>query len=243
MPDLDELAGLIGDQLAALVLPMFTRLEADFALRLEAASVRGAAIDDAGDLVLNLGDGSAQNLGRVRGLDGSPGADAPAAPVEALTARLCAVEGQAITGTVIGRAGDLVLLRADGSSLDVGQVVGRDGVDGQDGAPGPTGLGFEDVDVNLDADGRTLVISFVRGDLAQTFEIELPAMVYRGVFEAGREYRAGDAVSFGGSAWVCSHTPTSIRPGEGDGWTLAVKRGRDGKDFAGPALPKPKAVA
>lgn len=61
--------------------------------------------------------------------------------------------------------------------------------------------------------------------------VSLPVVIYRGVFTP-QEYQAGDAVTFGGSLWHCNAT-TSDKPGEpgSKGWTLAVKRGRDGKDL------------
>jgi len=145
------------------------------------------------------------------------------------------VEALAVKGAYIARDGNLVFTLGDGSSHSAGVVVGQDGKDGQDGAPGPAGLGFEDLDVSLDEDGRTLALKFERGGLAEVFELELPVLVYRGVYSPEAVYRPGDCVTFGGSAWVCNRlTPT--RPGEGDGWQLAVKRGRDGKGLAGPAL-------
>jgi hypothetical protein len=157
----------------------------------------------------------------------------------AAEARLVAkLEAAAVKGAVIDRDGGLVLTFGDGSTRTLGRVVGqdgKDGVDGQDGTPGPAGLGFEDLDVSLDEDGRTLVLKFERGALAEVFELELPVLVYRGVYAVERVYRPGDCVTFGGSAWVC-HCLTSTRPGEGDEWQLAVKRGRDGKSLAGPAL-------
>lgn len=60
--------------------------------------------------------------------------------------------------------------------------------------------------------------------------LAIPAQIYRGVFKAG-EYEPGDVVTWGGSAWHCEEA-TSDKPGEiaSKGWTLAVKRGRDGKD-------------
>ena len=88
-------------------------------------------------------------------------------------------------------------------------------------------------------DGRTLALEFQRGDLAKTFELELPVPIYRGVYEPERAYRPGDNVTFGGSTWICQ-AATSTRPGEGDGWTLAVKRGRDGKDLTGPQPKGPR---
>jgi hypothetical protein len=56
-------------------------------------------------------------------------------------------------------------------------------------------------------------------------------MDYKGVFVEG-EFRQGDSVTFGGSLWVAQKDGPSGRPGEpdSDGWKLAVKKGRDGKD-------------
>jgi hypothetical protein len=40
----------------------------------------------------------------------------------------------------------------------------------------------------------------------------------------------GDVVTFGGSMWHCN-AATEEKPGDGSAaWTLAAKRGRDGKD-------------
>lgn len=149
--------------------------------------------------------------------------------------------GEAIKGAMIDRNGDLILMLADGSQRSAGRVVGRDGVDGQpgkdgvNGKDGAPGLGFEDIDLTVKDDGRTLVVKFERGEVAETFELGFPVMIYRGVFSPERAYEPGDTVTFGGSLWVCN-TPTSARPGETEkAWTLAAKRGRDGKDFKGPA--------
>ncbi|MBL5825421.1 phage gp6-like head-tail connector protein [Serratia fonticola] len=58
----------------------------------------------------------------------------------------------------------------------------------------------------------------------------LPVMIYRGVFKNGEGYLPGDTVTWGGSLWHCDDVTTD-RPGENGskGWTLAAKRGRDGK--------------
>jgi len=56
------------------------------------------------------------------------------------------------------------------------------------------------------------------------------SMQYRGIFDAGTAYDVGDTVTHGGSLWHCNQL-TKDRPGERTAsWTLAVKRGRDGKD-------------
>ncbi len=58
---------------------------------------------------------------------------------------------------------------------------------------------------------------------------------YEGVYENGRTYIRGSFVSSRGSVWHADRQ-TSARPGDPDsGWTLAVKRGRDGRSARGSA--------
>jgi hypothetical protein len=55
---------------------------------------------------------------------------------------------------------------------------------------------------------------------------------YRGTFQpqAGQLYTVGDMVTHAGSMWHCNADTVDV-PGNGSKcWTLAVKRGRDGKD-------------
>lgn len=60
---------------------------------------------------------------------------------------------------------------------------------------------------------------------------EEKGLAYRGVFTAGEIYDVGNMVTSGGSLWHCDQL-TKDRPGDGNpAWTLAVKRGRDGKDL------------
>jgi len=49
-----------------------------------------------------------------------------------------------------------------------------------------------------------------------------------GTFEAGHEYRGGNFITDRGGLWICMK-PTSSRP-PGNGWRLAAKAGRDGRD-------------
>lgn len=107
---------------------------------------------------------------------------------------------------------------------------GTNGVDGKDGADGERGFGLDDFDTELQADGRTILLKFVRGENTETREISLPVMIYRGVHAEAETYVRGDTVTWGGSLWHCDGETTD-RPGEGSkAWTLAAKRGRDGKD-------------
>ncbi|CZX68956.1 phage gp6-like head-tail connector protein [Enterobacter hormaechei] len=66
---------------------------------------------------------------------------------------------------------------------------------------------------------------------SETKSFDVPVMIYQGVFKAGQEYLPGDTVTWGGSLWHCDER-TQDKPGEAGskGWTLAAKRGRDGRD-------------
>jgi len=110
---------------------------------------------------------------------------------------------------------------------------GRDGIDGKDGAPGldgKDGLGFDDLTVDAEDDGRVIVMRFVCGDRREEFRLTTATAIYRGVFQEGKAYERGDLVTWGGSVWHCN-AETPEKPGDGSkSWTLAVKKGRDGRD-------------
>ena len=58
-----------------------------------------------------------------------------------------------------------------------------------------------------------------------------PELKYSGVWKGDTSYPEGAAVTQDGSCWVAKAvTLPGQKPGDSDAWTLAVKRGRDGKD-------------
>jgi hypothetical protein len=141
-------------------------------------------------------------------------------------------DGAGLADALIDHEGTLVLTFTDGTVKSLAKVVGRDGLDGKDGKDGeagPIGLGFDDLDLSLHEDGRTVLMSFERGDTKQTFELGFPVVLDRGVFKDGEAYEKGDAVTWAGSLWIAQE-PTTEKPETGKGWRLAVKRGRDGTD-------------
>lgn len=105
---------------------------------------------------------------------------------------------------------------------------GKDGRDGIDGKDGSDGLGFDDLDMTHDGE-RGFVLRFARGEKVKEFAFTIPIVLDRGVYKAESEYQRGDAVTWAGSLWI-AQGETKAKPGEGDGWRLAVKKGRDGKD-------------
>lgn len=90
--------------------------------------------------------------------------------------------------------------------------------------------GIADIEV-LQSDERGFQVTVRRSSGSQHGKLfELPAMIYRGVFQEGEHYAAGDTVTWGGSLWHCN-AATFEKPLDGSkSWQLAAKRGRDGKD-------------
>jgi hypothetical protein len=143
---------------------------------------------------------------------------------------------------MIDREGNLVFTMSDGSVKTVGQVVGKNGDDVDmkavetrvkelfDAWPKPKdGLGFDDLDVTYDGE-RTFKLKFARPGDVREFEFSIPVAIYRGVFKDGDAYKQGDTVTWGGHLYHCDTDTTDKPDGEQRCWTLAVRRGRDGKD-------------
>lgn len=133
--------------------------------------------------------------------------------------------------TPILKDGVLLFTMSDGSVKEVGRVAGRDGDPGKPGKDGRDGFQLENFDAKLMDDGRTILLSFEQQDLMYSVELGVPAMIYRGVYKEGSEYEKGDTVTWGGSLWHCDTEKTAEKPDSSEKhWTLAAKRGRDGKD-------------
>ena len=93
--------------------------------------------------------------------------------------------------------------------------------------------GVSDVDISINGQRNFTVTVNRASGTSDKKAFDIPAMVYRGVFKSGDEYLPGDTVTWGGSLWHCDEQ-TQDKPGEtgSKGWTLAAKRGRDGRDKA-----------
>jgi hypothetical protein len=66
--------------------------------------------------------------------------------------------------------------------------------------------------------------------LARIEELEArPVMKYIGVWDQAKIYGAGNFVTEGGSLWHAQRASVGERPGSGDAWQLAVKKGRDAR--------------
>jgi len=117
---------------------------------------------------------------------------------------------------------------------------GRNGERGQKGEPGrnasdltyledrvveQVGRALKTATVTSPDGGRTL-----RWALGETVhEIKTAIVLDAGVWKEGRDYAAGDGVTLGGSFFI-AQTATSAKP-PCDDWRLAVRAGRDGRDY------------
>lgn len=166
-----------------------------------------------------------------QGEPGPPGPQGPAGPKGEI--------GPAGPAGAQGPRGEKGLDGRDGQSGLPGRD-GKDGAPGLDGKDGADGLGFDDLRVEYDGQ-RTMSLVLERGERVKRFDLRLPIVLDRGVFETGKAYEPGDAVTWAGSLFI-AQAPTSAKPGEAGeasrAWRLAVKRGGEGKRGAdGPQGP------
>jgi integrin beta 3 len=152
-------------------------------------------------------------------------------------------DGTGFTSALIDRAGHLVLTLSDGTTQNVGAVVGKD-VDPadveraihaqlatwpkpKDGQDGHDGLGFDDYDVYLD-ETRGLVLRLCQGERVKEFV--LPSTFYTGDWEPGKEYPPGASFAFDGHTWVVKQK-NSAKPEQGSPlWWISSRRGKQGKE-------------
>jgi integrin beta 3 len=106
-------------------------------------------------------------------------------------------------------------------------IAGERGAKGDPGRDGKDGLGFDDLDISYDGE-RTFTFRMVRGPRTKEWHFKAPLLVDRGVWTE-QAYERGDCATHGGSLWIAQRD-TRAKPGTGDDWRLACKKGRDGRD-------------
>lgn len=125
-----------------------------------AVSVVGANINDDGNLILSMSDGSTIDAGYAKGdkgdqgekgIDGKDGSDG-----------IDGVDGVGIKKAAVNDSGHLMIRLTDDTLMDTGYVIGadgkdgRDGVDGRDGRDGTDGRdGFDGTNGKDGVDGKT----------------------------------------------------------------------------------------
>ncbi len=149
-------------------------------------------------------------------------------------------DGIGVVDALVDRDGHLIQTYSDGHTKDVGPVVGRD--------PDPEHLARlvaeEAAKIPRPKDGRDgtlenlklvrmnerlLAFQFKDGTPIDGGEIRFEHPLDQGVWRPDQVYVKGDGATFGGS-WFIAQRDDPGKPEVGDGWRLAVKRGRDGKN-------------
>lgn len=90
--------------------------------------------------------------------------------------------------------------------------------------------GIQGFDVAQSEDLRSFVFTMTGSDGATIAkQFTLPVLEYLSVYKAGTSYQRGQCVTWDGSIWHCNEA-TSEAPGKSNKWTLAVRKGQNGKD-------------
>jgi hypothetical protein len=79
-------------------------------------------------------------------------------------------------------------------------------------------------------EGRQVTLCFTRGEEVRKFGLLLNVPEYKQIWQPDTVYSKGDFVTLGGSLWH-ANKETDQKPGNSDDWTLAVKKGRDGRNL------------
>jgi hypothetical protein len=89
--------------------------------------------------------------------------------------------------------------------------------------------GIKSIDINRNDDRSFGVMVNRSSGESHLSTFTLPIVIDKGVYKQADSYHAGDGVTWAGSYWIAQKDEPSQKPGEGQGWRLAVKKGRDGK--------------
>lgn len=133
-------------------------------------------------------------------------------------------DGIGMASALIDREGRLVVTMTDGSTKELGPVVGRDGERGADG------LSMANVVREYDAAAHEVVERWTVGGAAK--ELRYPAGGLRpgGFWNAGEKTLAGQVKTHDGHAWVALRDTAEEPTIKAVDWVLFVRKGRDGRD-------------
>ena len=121
--------------------------------------VKDAVVDENGNLIITLTDGTVYNLGNVTGAKGDKG-DAGKDGQDGQNGQDGSNGSNGLNGTGIQSAhidadGNLIITFTDGVVTNLGKIVGTDGKDGKDGADGKDGIGIKGC--RIDDDGNLIL--------------------------------------------------------------------------------------
>lgn len=129
--------------------------------------IASSIINEKGELVLTYTNGETANLGGVVGKDGRDGKNgADGKDGRDGTDGTSGTDGISISAAVINESGELVISYSDGTTANLGKIVGSDGingVNGTNGTDGKDGISVSSAEINSEGE---LVLSFSNGQRA-----------------------------------------------------------------------------
>ncbi len=127
-------------------------------------------------------------------------------------------EKRSLADLLINRDGELVATFSDGKTKTLGRVVGQDG------------MSFESFALNWHPDSQELEVVGRANGQQKSVMIDIPLLKNKGYWREGMKARALETYSLDGCLWIANED-TATRPGtDNKAWTLAARKGRDGKD-------------
>lgn len=176
----------------------------------------------AGDLWLHFTDGAAQNLGRVEGEAGAPGARGEKGEAGARGERGEAgargekgekgEKGESVRSAIIDNAGALILTFSDGSTQNLGRVVGES---------------LHDFTVDYLPETHEIAMRATCAGVTKTLKYPAGGIRALGYWREGKSAKAGEAVSLGGCLYIARKDTTAKPSYDNPDWFLAVQKGRD----------------
>lgn len=126
--------------------------------------IASSIINEKGELVLTYTNGETANLGGVVGKDGRDGKNgADGKDGRDGTDGTSGTDGISISAAVINETGELIISYSDGTTANLGKVVGSDGINGVNGTNGKDGISVSSAEINSEGE---LVLSFSNGQRA-----------------------------------------------------------------------------
>ncbi len=129
--------------------------------------IASSVINEKGELVLTYTNGETANLGGVVGASGRDGKDGRDG-----TDGTNGTDGISVATAVINESGELIITYSDGTTANLGKIVGSDGINGingvngtngTDGKDGKDGISVSSAEINSEGE---LVLSFSNGQRA-----------------------------------------------------------------------------
>lgn len=131
-------------------------------------------------------------------------------------------DGVGMAGAMLDREGVLIITDTKGVPHRLGNVVGRDGVDG---------LSMVDVTRSYDAETHEMVEAWSVNGAAKSIRYPAGGIRPGGFWTEGMKSYAGQAMTHDGALWIAKRD-NGTKPclENKDDWQLAARKGRDGRD-------------